>query len=82
MTTKTEVTTSELVQSLTTQTELTMYAATKIYNDVMQANIPVQMLYNYRAKKLIRVNADGRVTIDDLVAFIQKRLDKAAAKNV
>jgi len=57
---------------------LTMYAAANIMSVVLKRRVREQMLYNYRAKRLIPVNHEGRVTVDDLVAFIQKRADKKA----
>jgi hypothetical protein len=54
----------------------TMYRAANIMSEILGVRVREQMLYNYRTKKLIRTNTNGRVEIPTLVAFIQKRVDK------
>jgi hypothetical protein len=59
-----------------TETSHTMYRAANIMSEVLGTRVREQMLYNYRAKKLIKVTSTGRVTSDDLVVFITKRVNK------
>jgi hypothetical protein len=58
------------------ETSHTMYRAANIMSEVLGTRVREQMLYNYRAKKLIKVTSTGRVTSDDLVVFITKRVNK------
>jgi len=53
----------------------TMYRAANIMSEVLGTRVREQMLYNYRAKHLIKC-VEGRVTTDDLVVFILKRVEK------
>lgn len=63
-----------------TEKSHTMYRSANIMSEVLGVRVREQMLYNYRSKKLIRVNSDGRVTTDDLVLFILKRVEKNSKK--
>jgi hypothetical protein len=76
-----ELTAEEIVEAaLPQQASFTMYGAANAMSVIVGQRVREQMLYNYRAKRLIRVNGEGRVTREELVAFIAKRLRKAAAQ--
>lgn len=61
---------------LLTEDTYSMYRVSQILSIVLDKYVREQMLYNYRSKKLIRVNSEGKITREDLVVFIQKRIDK------
>ena len=56
---------------------LTMYRFATISSNVLGRKIREQMMYNYRTKKLIRTNEDGRVTPEVAVEFLLKRVLKS-----
>jgi hypothetical protein len=67
---------AEKVAALVGTEPLTMYKAAGIMSTVLGRKVREQMLYNYRAKKLIRTNEAGRVEADVFVAFLVKRIEK------
>ena len=56
--------------------ELTMYALANVWSELRGERVREQMLYNYRAKRLIRCNGAGRVDRDEAIAFLAKKLAK------
>lgn len=61
---------------------LTMYALAGVMSGILGVRVREQMLYNYRAKKMIRVNSEGRVERAVAIEFIVKRMAKADAAMV
>lgn len=58
---------------------LTMYQLAGVMSDALGRRVREQQMYNYRAKKLVKVNADGRMTAEDAIAFVAKHIMKSAS---
>jgi hypothetical protein len=86
MTTKTtqapvaEQTIEEKVRERIGTEPLTMYKFAGALSDLLGRHIREQQMYNYRAKKLIKVNPEGRVEAETAVAYVLKRLAKTTAE--
>lgn len=56
--------------------EFTMYRVAEIFSTLKGERVREQMMYNYRKNNLIKVQTNGRCSKEELVRFLNKKLNK------
>lgn len=60
--------------------ELTMYKLASLWSQVRGERVREQQCYNYKAKGLIKVGANGRIGFEAAAAFVEAKETKRAER--